>query len=204
MVYALFKKHHGPDGDPRCIVAHGSTSDLNPSIKQSVIDRAYADDAAAAAAEYGAEFRQPQTGYLTREIIERCVEKGTGPRKRWPGIQYRAWTDPATGAGQDSWTLCIAHSAKDESRDVTVIDTIYESKPPFDPETIVAGICRELQAWGLSEVMGDGYGKPFINMFRKHGITYKVAPVTTTDIYLHCLPQWTAGNVVLLDRKSVV
>jgi hypothetical protein len=91
LAYALFKRHYGPDGDVRCIVAKGSSRELNPSLRASIIDKAYADDAVAAAAEYGAEFREPMSSYLTREIVERCIDKGVTSRVRLPLIQYEAF-----------------------------------------------------------------------------------------------------------------
>jgi hypothetical protein len=75
LAYALFKKHYGPQGDVRCIVAKGSSRELNPSLRASIIDKAYADDAVAAAAEYGAEFREPMSSY--------CMLYQVGPRARY-------------------------------------------------------------------------------------------------------------------------
>ena len=89
-------------------MAKGSTTDLNPRIRRGVIDKAYEEDPDAAAAEYGAEFREPQTAYITREIVERCIERGTGPRVRVRGVKYSAHVDPATGVGRDSFGFVIA------------------------------------------------------------------------------------------------
>ena len=199
LVYTLYKRHYGPEGDARCIVAKGSTTDLNPRIRRGVIDKAYEEDPEAAAAEYGAEFREPQTAYLTREIVERCIERGVGPRVRLRGVKYFAHVDPATGAGRDSFGFVIGHKSRDKDRDTTVIDFICEKQPPFDPLVVVAEICGMLQAWGITEVMGDQAGKPLITAFARGGIKYKCTPISTSEVYMHALPSWTSGTVCLFD-----
>ena len=202
LVYQLFKKHYGPQGDVRAIVAKGSTVDLNPSIRVSVIDRAYAEDPEGARAEYGAEFREPSSAYLTRDIIERCVDTGLTVRSRLPGVQYRAYVDVSTGAGRDAFAMCISHCTRDKDRDLTVIDHIFEKWPPFDPLSVVAEVCAHLKAWNIGEVMGDQFGKSLITAFARLGIRYIVTPVSTSDVYLHALPAWTSGTVSMLDGNE--
>ncbi len=52
-----FNRHFGPRGDSLILVAQGASRDLNPTLPQSVIDRAMERDPASASAEYGACFR---------------------------------------------------------------------------------------------------------------------------------------------------
>jgi hypothetical protein len=201
LVYQLFKKHF-KDGDVRAIVAKGSTVELNPSIRRSVIDRAYEQDPEGARAEYGAEFREPSSAYLTRDMIERCIDTGLTARLRLPGVQYRAYVDVSTGAGRDAFAMCISHSTRDKDRDLTIIDYIYEKWPPFDPLSVVAEVCGHLKAWNISEVTGDQFGKSLITAFSRLGIRYIVTPVSTSDVYLHALPAWTSGTVSMLDGNE--
>jgi len=63
---------------------------LNPLLKESVVARAYQADPTAADAEYGGQFREPVTAYLSRELIERAVEPGITERPPLPGVQYVA------------------------------------------------------------------------------------------------------------------
>src|SRR6266566_2838830 len=133
LVYQLYKRHFGPQGDARCIVAKADSRTLNPSLRQSVIDRAFEENPESAAAEYGAEFREPMTAYLTRELIERCIDKGITARVRLPAVEYVAFCDTSSSAGRDSMALCIGHKSIDRDRPVTVIDLLLEEKPPFDP-----------------------------------------------------------------------
>jgi hypothetical protein len=202
LVYQLYKRHFGPTGDARCIVAKGSTKELNPSIRTSVIDRAYEQDAEAAASEYGAEFREPAASYLTRELIERAIDKGITSRVRLPGIQYVAFCDCSSGAGRDSMAMCIGHLSSDRDRPVVVIDFIAEQKPPFDPVECITFLCGHLKAWNINTVYGDQYGMPYITTFSRKGIAYQVASPSTSEIYLHALPSWTAGAVCMLDGHT--
>jgi hypothetical protein len=50
-LWKVYKQHYGPEGDPLILVAKGSSREFNPTLKQSVVDRAIARDASAAAAE---------------------------------------------------------------------------------------------------------------------------------------------------------
>jgi hypothetical protein len=67
---------------------------------------------------------------------------------------------------------------------------------------VVAEVCAHLKAWGLTEVMGDGFGKSLITAFARNNIRYIVAPLTTSEIYLHALPAWTSGTVSMLDGNE--
>ena len=202
LVYQLYKRHFGPKGDARCIVAKGASRDLNPSLRQSVIDRAYDQDAEAAASEYGAEFREPMTAYLTRELIERAIEPGVTSRVRLPGVEYFADCDTASGAGRDLMALCIGHKSIDADRLITVIDLLLEEKPPFDPVACIAAMCQHLKAWGINTVSGDQYGLPYVTTFARNGINYVVRSISTSDVYLHCMPAWTSGGISMLDGHA--
>jgi hypothetical protein len=200
LTYDLYRRFFGPDGDPAVIVAKGSTKDLNPKFRDSVIDRAYQQDPTAAATEYGGEFRAPTTAYITRDLVERCIEKGvTGPRRRLPGIAYTAYVDVSSGAGADSFTACVSHKIIDNDRHVTVIDWLYEAKPPFDPLVVIADLCTKLQTWNVTDVTGDQYGKPYVTAFARCGVRYKLASLTTSEVFLHALPAWTSGSVLLYE-----
>jgi hypothetical protein len=49
--WRMFNRHFVPDGAPDILIANGPTRLFNPTIRQSVIDRAYEDDPAIAASE---------------------------------------------------------------------------------------------------------------------------------------------------------
>jgi hypothetical protein len=53
-----------------------TTRELNPTVPQEEIDRAYADDPVRAATEFGATFRSDIESFLTREALEGAVVPG--------------------------------------------------------------------------------------------------------------------------------
>jgi len=205
IVFKLHARHFGAAGDPKILVVQADSRALNPSLRQSVVDRAYQTDPEKAEAEYGGQFREPLAGYLTRELIERCVEPGISERAMLPGVQYVAFVDCASGTGTDSFACCIGHEARDSDRDVCVIDLLIAQKPPFDPYVCTAALAEHLKRWGISTVMGDNWAGGFpVSAFAKNGITYQACPLSASELYLHSLPAWTSGTVAMLDNPRAI
>jgi hypothetical protein len=205
IVYRLWKRHFGAQGDPRVLVVQADSKTLNPCLRQATIDRAYEDDAVAAAAEYGGEFRQPVTAYLDRAVVEKAVDKGVTGRTRLPGVDHRAHIDVSGGTGSDSFCACIGHKVHDNGRDICVIDALFEARPPFDPDVITAQAAQLLLQWGVTDASGDTYAAAWpITAFARHGIRFHTAALTTSELYLHTLPLWTAGRVSMLDVPRAV
>jgi hypothetical protein len=130
-LWNLFKQHYGPNGDPLILVAQGSSKSFNPTLPQSVVDRAYERDAVAAAAEYGGEFRIDIQQLFIREAVLACVAPCVYERSRQHYEWYHAFCDPS-GGSSDSMTLAIGHL--DITTGVMIVDAIREAKPPFSPE----------------------------------------------------------------------
>src|SRR5271169_1476109 len=107
-LWRTFNKHFGPNGDPLIMVAKGASRDFNSTLPQSVVDRALERDAAAASAEYGAEFRRDIEGFVSIEAVTACVSTGVYERAYQRGVTYRGFVDPSGGSA-DSFTLCIGH-----------------------------------------------------------------------------------------------
>jgi len=205
IVHSLWKKHYGPDGSPDCVVVQSDSRTMNPRIKQSTIDKAFADDATAAASEYGGAFREPLSAFMTREMVERCVERGVRERAPLSGLQYQCFVDAASGSGTDSFAACIGHRARDAHRDVVVVDCVFTQRPPFDPLAVVAALCGHLQRWGIRQVIGDNYSGNFlVSAFAKHSIGYLPSKLSASELYLAALPAFTSGTVSLLDKSDVV
>jgi hypothetical protein len=205
VVYRLWKRHHGAQGDPRCLVVQADSRTLNPSLRQSIVDRAYEEDAVAAEAEFGGQFRQPVTAYLDRAVVEKAVDRGVTGRTRLPGVVYRAHVDVAGGTGSDSFCVCIGHKMHDAGRDICVVDVLFEARPPFDPDVITEQAAQLLLQWGVSDATGDAYAAAWpITAFARHGVRFHTAALTTSELYLHTLPLWTAGRVSMLDVPRAV
>jgi hypothetical protein len=171
---------------------------MNPTVRQSVIDAAYAEDAARAAAEYGAQFRSDVEAFVSREIVQACVSTGVYERPPLAGTSYRAFLDFAGGSGSDSMTLCIGHKHGGN----VVIDAIRESKPPFSPEFVVGQFASLLKSYKVYRVEGDAYGGEFSREpLKKHSISYEVAKRPKSVLYSdHLLPMLNSGRVDLLDH----
>lgn len=200
LLWRKFKANYGKSGG--ILVVKAPTWVMNPSIRRDgeFLTEAFADDPAAAAAEYGAEFRSDIEDFVPREVVEACVAKAIFERAPVHGAQYRAFVDPS-GGSSDSMTLAIMH--QDGQR--AVLDAIREKKPPFSPEAVVDEFCALLRAYGLKEVTGDRYGGEWPReRFRKQGVEYRLAEKPRSDLYQALLPQLNSGTISLLDSDRLI
>src|SRR5262245_34301931 len=192
VLWELFKRHYGPDGDPLTLVAYGASRTFNPSLPQRVIDRALEKDRARASAEYLAEFRTDVEGFVSLDVVESCV----GNYRELPpcgDITYKSFVDPS-GGSQDSMTLAIAH----KNDDVVIIDALREARPPFSPEAVADEFSELLKTYRISNVVGDRYGGEWPReQFRKRGVDYKLAELTKSDFYRDALAQFNSGRIML-------
>jgi hypothetical protein len=199
-LYNTFKRHFGPAGDPLILVAKAPSLEMNPSLPKRVVDRAYEEDASAAAAEYGAEFRDDLEVFVSREVIEACVTTGVSVRAPLDGVSYFGFVDPS-GGSSDSMTLAIAHN---ESGRV-VVDCIGERKAPFSPDSVVNEFSATLKDYSVPIVTGDRYaGEWPRERFRVHGIEYRPADMNRRELYLAFLPLVNSGRIDLLDHPKSI
>src|SRR5262249_29868042 len=192
VLWDLFKRHYGVDGDPLTLVAHGASRAFNSSLPQYVVDRALEKDRARASAEYLAEFRTDLEGYVSLDVVESCV----GNYRELPpcgDITYKSFVDPS-GGSQDSMTLAIAH----KNDDVVIIDALREARPPFSPEAVTDEFAELLKTYRVSNVVGDRYGGEWPRgQFRKRGIDYRLAELTKSDFYRDAVALVNAGRIML-------
>jgi hypothetical protein len=199
-LYEAFKKHYGRNDAP-VLVWKADTRTMNPSVPQSVIDEAYERDAAAAAAEHGAEFRTDLVTFVDPAVVARCVMAGRAELAPVPGTSYVAAVDPS-GGSSDSMTLAIAHPVDD---DRGVLDLVKEWPAPFSPEQVVIEITDICRRYGITSVIGDRYGGEWPReRFRTHRIEYQLADHTRSEAYLTLLPALNSGKVELLDNKRLI
>ena len=198
LLYDKFKKHFGKDGD--VLVIKAPTRALNPTIPQSVIDEALAEDPAAARAEWLAEFRDDVGGWADLAIIEATVDRKVMVRPPRGGIHYVGFSDPSGGA-RDSFTTAIAHL----EGDTAVLDCLVECKAPFNPTTATKQMAAVLAQYKLSSTVGDKYGAAWIvDAFAKCGIKYEHSERDRSSIYLDALPLFTSGRARLIDNPKMV
>jgi hypothetical protein len=202
VLWSMYRRHYGPEGDPLVLVAQGTSADFNPTVAgDRKILRAYEEDPASAAAEYGGEFRTDIESFVSREAVESLVSPGLRERAPLPAVQYRAFCDPAGGGGQDSMTLAIVHREKD----VRVLDCVREVRPPFNPSEVVADFCETLKSYRVSRVYGDKYaGEWPAEAFAKKAVTYEPCGTAKSDIYKNSLPLINTGKLALLDVTRLV
>jgi hypothetical protein len=81
-LWTTFKRDYGPQGDPRILVAHAASRDMNPTLRQADIDREMVRDPAAGLAEYYAEFRSDISAFVSQEIIDGCVAPASSSCRR--------------------------------------------------------------------------------------------------------------------------
>lgn len=195
-LFETYRDHFGED-DAEPLVWQAPTLTMHPNVRRSVIDKAYARDAAHAAAEYGAEFRADIETFVSREVIEAAVAPGRRELPVMRGAHYFAFEDPSGASGGDSMTLCIGYRDK-EGRVIQA--AAREARPPFSPDGVVQEFAALLKSYRIHKVVGDHYaGEWPRERHRAHGIGYEVAKQVTSDLYRDLLPVLNSGQIELLD-----
>lgn len=199
--FETWRRHYGPEGDPSILVAQGASRDFNPSLSQSVVDRALERDPAAARSEYLGQFRDDIAEFVSRAVVEQSTDDGVFERRPEKGITYAAFVDPS-GGSSDSYTLAIGHH--DGKSGKAILDCVREIRPPFSPEQATHELAGVLKLYGIKKVSGDRYGGLFPReLFRKREIAYHVADLTRSELYLELLPKLNSGAVRLLDNARL-
>ena len=199
-LWNAYKRDYGSDGDPRILVAKAASRVMNPTLKQKIVDRAYERDAASAAAEYGAEFRNDVDAFISVDLIEACTDRGVLVRPPRAGVRYTAFADAASGTGQDSFAASIVHRDKDEF----LLDLVHEVKPPFSAAAAIAEVCRLLKEYGVTRIVGDKWAPGFVSEgFARNGITYAYSERDRSQIYVEALPLLTSGRARLVDNRRL-
>ena len=179
---------------------------MNLRVDPAIIAEAYEDDPESAASEYGAEFRSDIADFVSRTIVEACIEHGAHerPPARAAG-SYRAFIDAAGGSGSDSMTIAISHLDGSGTDRIPVLDAIRERKPPFSPDDAVTGILRVDEVLWRVEGTSDKWGGDWVGeAFRKYNITVEPHAEPKSDIYRELLPLLNARRCSLLDHPRLV
>ena len=70
-LWEAFRRYFGKTDSP--LIWRATTRDMNPNIKQALIDEALERDQAKAASEYLAEFRSDLQDFVSREVAEAAI-----------------------------------------------------------------------------------------------------------------------------------
>jgi hypothetical protein len=196
--YRTHDRYYGTE-DPHTIVWNADSRSLNPTVPERIIERAYEEDPAAAASEYGRDghvvFRSDVQSFLDPEAVRAVTVPDRRELPPTVGLTYRAFVDPS-GGSQDSFTLAIGH----REGDTVVLDAMRERRPPFSPDQVVEEFARLLATYGVRKVAGDRYGGEWPReSFRRHGVAYEPCKLPKSDLYRETLAPINAGRVELLD-----
>jgi hypothetical protein len=196
-MYRQFKKLHGnDDADSVCWFAPSPT--MNPQLPAHVIDKALAEDAAKARAEYLNIWREDLSDFIPLDVIEGCTDFGTHERAPQAGTEYVAYCDASSGIG-DSFAIAIASRGTP-----AVLDVVRERKPRFVPAQVIAEYAELVKLYGITEVFSDKYAIGFHqDEWRRHNIRLTACERTTSENYLHVLPLLLAGRVRLVDNITL-
>jgi hypothetical protein len=198
-LFNLWRRHYGHD-DARVLVWQAPTEVMNPSVDKAVIVEANDDDPAAARAEYGAQFRDDLIDYVSAETIAALTMVGRTELPPMAGVSYSAFVDPS-GGRNDSMTLAIGHLS---ANGICVLDALFEARPPFDPEAVVAQFAAELRRYGIASLVGDKFGGEWVvQSFARHGILLGQSARPKSDLYHDLLPLINAGRIELLDHPRL-
>ena len=195
VLWQSFSRYFGRD-DARVLVWQAPSLDMNPSLDPAIVTEAYEDDPDAAAAEYGAEFRNDLSDFVPRAVVEAATVPGRFEIPPLTGVTYVAFVDPSGGTGTDSMTLAVAHQDGDRA----ILDAVREVRPPFSPEQVTHDFALLLKSYRMKQVTGDRYaGEWPRERFRTHGVEYALSEQPKSDIYRDFLPLLNGGRAELLD-----
>jgi hypothetical protein len=199
-LYNAFRRYYGREA-ARVLVWKADTATMNASIDPAIIAEAYESDPESARAEYGAEFRDDLSDYITFDQLARVIMWGRSELPPEPGVTYAAFCDPSGGVS-DAMTLAIGHlGLAGAGGAVCILDAVLEVRPPFDPESAVRQCADLLRRYGVAAVTGDRYAGLWpVARFREHGIAFEQSARAKSDLYGDLLSLLnTAGRVELLD-----
>jgi len=195
VLWQTFRRYWGKDGG-RVLVWRGTSLEMNPVLDPAVVEDARAEDPAAAASEFDAEFRDDVGAFVSRDVIDALVVPGRYELAPVAGTTYAGFVDPS-GGSSDSMTLAIAHRHGERG---VILDAVREMRPPFSPEAVVSEFAGTLRSYAISSVTGDRYGGEWCREpFRKVGITYQLSEKPKSDLYRDLLPTLNSGRAELLD-----
>ena len=198
-LWKAYRTHYGHP-ERSVVVWQADTLTMNPTIPAAVIERAYAEDEAVAAAEYGAQFRRDLESFLSRDALDAAVAPHRRELPPSGELWYVAFVDPSGGSA-DSMTLAIAHRQHDR----VVLDAVREVRPPFSPAWVVEEFGRLLKDYRVTTVVGDHYGGEWPReQFRRRGIEYALSSRAKSEIYGELLPLLNSGRAELLDHPRLL
>lgn len=206
IIWQAWQKYHDKPATDVLLV-QASTRELNPTFDSRAIAKAYEEDPASAAAEFGGQFRTDVESFISRDVIDAIVVSGRYELPFTPGCAYQPMGDFAGGgsAQSDSAVLGIAHPVTADGRTVAVLDLIQEFRPPFSPEQVCAEFAITLKRYGLRTLTTDRWAGQFpVEQMRKHQIEVTFSERSKSEIYRDVLPLINSGTCELLANDRLI
>jgi len=197
--YQTYKKHWG-NNEGSVLVWNCPSRTMNPTLDQSIVDEALAEDLQSAKSEYLGEFRDDIVVWLPREAIESVVKSGRVELLPKRGVRYFAFCD-VSGGRSDAAALAIAHSEGDR----VVLDFTKNYPAPHNPHEVIASMSDVLHRFEIKGVTGDNFSAEFAaSTFRSKGLGYNKSPLPKSALYLELLPTICSARIELLDSELLV
>jgi len=175
---------------------------MNPTLSDSLIEKALKEDYSAAKAEWLAEFREDLETFLSTELIESAIVSRRFELPYAPAVKYHGFVDPS-GGRSDSMTMAIAHKNADSGH--IILDRVEEKKPPFEPKTVVREFSNVFKEYGIYTIEGDSYaGDWVVSAFKDEGLRLEPSKRSKSEIYLDFEPLLAQGQVELLDNRTLL
>jgi hypothetical protein len=87
LLHETHEKYFGRDGSD-VLVWQSDSRGMNPTLPQKLIDQAYEEDPASAAAEWGGQFRSDLESLFAREALDAVIVRGRFELPPVPGVAY--------------------------------------------------------------------------------------------------------------------
>ncbi len=196
------------DSDPDTLVWRAPTALMNPTVPASFLAKEQARDVENFRREYGAEFTEAVSGFLSSDAIEACVVPDRVEVPPNPDTHYCAAVDAAYKG--DQFTLAVAHL--DHDRHVVIVDLLHgwqgSRKEPLRLGDVMPQIEAICKRYDVHNVLGDQFGaEPLKDAFQRHGLTYEERTFTNqskADIYATLRTRIMDGTIELLDHKAAL
>jgi hypothetical protein len=184
------------------LIWQGATEEMNSSlVGDPLIAEMYLDDPERAAAEFGALFRSDLEAFVSREVVEGCIDHGVHERPHSPSLRYFGGLDPS-GGSSDSMTAAVGHM---EPGALIVIDAVRERRPPFSPEAVTNEFAGFFKSYRVSKVISDKYAGLWpAEAFHKVGIEVEQSARAKSELYQDTLAPLNSGNLRLVDDPRLV
>jgi hypothetical protein len=198
-LFEMWRWYYGQD-DPHVLVALGASRTFNSTLSEAYINRALEKDPIKARSDYLCEWRTDVGALLCREAVESVVSTGVLERPPLDSIVYFGFADMASGSGDDSAALAIAH----REDGAVVLDLVREVRPKFSPEQVVAEFAQLMKRYRCSMVTSDRWAPGFTReAFARHDITHMPSTKTASELFIEPLPRINSREVSLIDDQRL-